>query len=254
MVADHARAIIDAQERRERLIQTVLATSATFLTLISASATGRTDPAHATQLLAAQFLLCLLFAGGLAYCLTSLNHQTLAIADHGARRMQLEQEHGLTPVESTVYDVKKWRGSAKLPGSLLAAIPRYGQSQRHAILLAPVVALLPASWFTLTGAIGNARSITVVVVAAVLGVLVVRLFFAGCRHWVWVDPRNCTLNGTQLSKPMPNWGWWFQRIGTRRTPISRAVWFVQKHVHGVDPPPAAAEVSSTPGSPNSPSP
>lgn len=208
-------------------VRSALAASATFLTLISASATGRVVEAHAEKLQAAQFLLSLLFAGALAYYLTGIYHHTLAIADNGARRHEMEEaaEGEIATMEGWMYskDARGWRQEVDWPSWLLAAIPRYGQSQRLAVLFAPVVALYPAAWFALVSDRSAAQDAAVIVLTGLLAVLVIRVLFAGCRHWLWVDPCDLTLKRKPVTVAAPAWGWWFYRLEARDTALRRRV-------------------------------
>jgi hypothetical protein len=216
--ADYSQAIRNSQERREGQVRATLVSAATFLTLMSASATGRTSEARASQLLAAQFLLCVLFAGAFAYYLNSLYHHALGIADNAVRRLELEEPGGIPTIEGRGYAQgrPRWRRRTRLPAALVAFIPRYGQSQREAILFAPIVALLPAAWFTLTRGRTGVENAVIIALTALLVLFVVRQFLAGCRHWVYVHPKDLVRTRSALDDPARSWGWWFDLLATAR--------------------------------------
>ena len=226
----YTAAIEAAQTNRESQVRAALTAGATYLTLMSASATGRAADIDADRLHAAQFLLSLLFAGTLAYFLTGICNHALAIADNAARRLELEQEDasdeqggGIPPVESQAYtpQARGWRAKTRRPPWVLAVIPRYGQSQRHALLFLPIVAILPAAWFTIAINEGWVEDAVIIALTAALGVIWVRLLFAGCRHWLYVHPKDLVIGRKPSEWSAPAWGWWFYRCGARDTALSR---------------------------------
>jgi hypothetical protein len=192
-------------------VQAALVSGATFLTLISASATGRVDPSQRAHLLAAQFLLCLLFGGAFAYYLNAIYHHALKIADNAARRLELEERGGITEVEGPGYlkGPRTWRTASRWPAWLLALVPRYGQSQRDAALFLPIVALLPGAWFALTEGSTPVEDGVVIGLTAMLALSVGRQLFAGCRHWVWVHPKALKRMRSAFDDPARAWCWWF---------------------------------------------
>jgi hypothetical protein len=168
-------------------------------------------------LVAGQFLLCLLFAGALAY--------TLAIVDNGNRRLELEIEGGVPEQQLFIYSsqTRAWRRHKRWEKRewILAALPRFGESVRLTLLFTPVVAMLPAAWFSLVNNATRVEDLSVGCLTAVLALLVVRLFFAGCRHWVWVDPHHLELVRFPFREPLPAVGWWFFRNGARKGLLRR---------------------------------
>jgi hypothetical protein len=208
--ADYDQTYARLQGQRETQVQAALVSGATFLTLMSASAMGRVEPAERDHLLAAQFLLCLLFGGAFAFYLNTLYHHALRIADNAARRLELEEQGGITLTELPDYlhGPRTWRKRSNRGARLLAFIPRYGQSQREAALFAPVVAVLPAAWFSLTRGASGLEDAVVIAITVGLGALVVRHFFAGCRHWVWVHPKTLDRTRSAFTDPAGTWGWW----------------------------------------------
>jgi hypothetical protein len=208
--ADYDQAYARSQAQRETQVQAALVSGATFLTLMSASAMGRVEPSEKSQLLAAQFLLCLLFGGAFAYYLNTIYHHTLRIADNAARRLELEEQGGITETELLLYlkGPRRWRRNSRIPTPILAFVPRYGQSQRDAALFAPIVGLLPAAWFALTRGSTAVEDAVIIVITTGLGLLVVRQFFAGCRHWVWIHPRTLERTRSAFEEPARAWGWW----------------------------------------------
>jgi hypothetical protein len=209
--ADYDQAIARSQAQRETQVQAALVSGATFLTLMSASATGRVDPSQSRHLLAAQFLLCLLFGGAFAYYLNAIYHHALRIADNAARRLELEEQGGITEIEGPGYmkGPRTWRTGSGRPAWLLALVPRYGQSQRDAALFLPIVALLPGAWFALTEGSTVVEDGVVIGLTAWLALLVVRQLFAGCRHWVWVHPKTLKRVRSAFDDPARAWCWWF---------------------------------------------
>lgn len=204
---EYSKEIARTQELRETQVGAALASSATFLTLISVSATGRVSEAHADQLHSAQLLLCFLFFGTLSYYLTSIYNYSIGIADNGARWQDIT--HGRSVVSGT----RSWRFKSSRGPRFLATIPRFGQSQRQALLFLPVVGLVPAAWFALTRGRSGLEDGLIIAMSAVLALLVVRLFLAGCRHWLWMDPKTLVLEKSPLTDSVPIWGWWFYRHG-----------------------------------------
>ncbi len=226
----YTSAVEAAQTNREAQVRAALTAGATYLTLMSASATGRGADIDADRVDAAQFLLSLLFAGTLAYLLTTICNHALAIADDAARRLELEHEDaadeaggGVPAVETRAYarQARGWRVKSRWPAWVLAGIPRYGQSQRHALLFLPVVAILPAAWFTIAINEGWVTDAVIVALTVALGVIWVRLLFAGCRHWLYVHPKDLVVSRWPSEWSPPAWGWWFYRCGARDTVLSR---------------------------------
>jgi hypothetical protein len=209
--ADYDQAIARSQAQRETHVQAALVSGATFLTLMSASATGRVDASQSRHLLAAQFLLCLLFGGVFAYYLNAIYHHALRIADNAARRLELEEQGGITEIEGPGYlkGPRTWRTRSRCPTWALALIPRYGQSQRDAALFLPIVAMLPAAWFALTDGRTGIEDVVVVGLTGLLVLFVIRQLFAGCRHWVWVHPKALRRVRSVSDEPARAWGWWF---------------------------------------------
>jgi hypothetical protein len=226
-IETYAENIVRTQDQRENQVRAILAAAATFVTLSAASVTARSPASTADghKVATAQFVLCLLYAGVLGYYITSVYHQTLLIADAGAARRELELEarddkdRSVAALETMHYEsgARRWRERReRWPRLLMAAIPRYGQSQRHAMLFLAMTALLPAVWFSLAFHRTEGRNVTVIVLAALLAMTIARLFFAGCRHWLWADPRSLAFCRSPVTQPAPVIGWWLQ---LRKDPI-----------------------------------
>src|SRR4051794_4033968 len=85
-------AIARSQSSRESQVSAALAVGATYLTLMSASATGRAADIDPERLQSAQLLLSLLFAGTLGYYLTGIANHSMSIVDNAARRKEIEDD------------------------------------------------------------------------------------------------------------------------------------------------------------------
>ena len=219
--ADYDKVVASSQERREAHTQAALVSAATFLTLMSASVTGNVDPSQRGHLLAAQFLLCVLFGGAFAYYLNAMYHHALRIADAAACRLELEERGGITEIEGLRYKhgPRTWRLRSQRSARFLAFIPRYGQSQRDAALFLPVVGLLPAAWFALADNSTPIEDAAIVLLTVLLGLFVVRQLFAGCRHWVWVHPKRLIRTRSAFDNPVRTFGWW-KELQTQELPKS----------------------------------